>query len=342
MHLRFQVLFVYYERSRWLDEKEGYPPLAINELQTLTSLPIEAKIGWEVVTPLSVRLMPAEEALTAGHSWQRPGDPGIGEHLAMMDGVAYCDLEALNTTLRDQGQDYSREKLTEAARSVVGTDLQKFAGDFVLASAIAVPGALHPVEIHCIVEGNPLHHQRLNPSMVDAARAEFSKTGWPTFAHLPLSEAISWLRRIPGFEEGVPSGDLGRGVAALSRLLGYEVEAAGSELMWAMIGLEALYLRGREGLTEQLREKVETLLGAPDVDRKRFQRLYAYRSQFVHGGLDVPLAYTPYDAVEAFMHSELKTFHSALTGTALLVATLQRMLQDNRVSLKFRWVLDPA
>ena len=92
----------------------------------------------------------------------------------------------------------------------------------------------------------------------------------------------------------------------------------------------------------QLREKVQVLLGRVETYKKRFTGLYNFRSEFIHGGRDLPLAYTPYDAVDAFWKSEGAVYDAELLATSLLIASLQIMASRKMTELQFRWVLDEA
>jgi len=318
--------------------QDGYPKLAIDELRSLSSMPFEVNLNDKLVT-FSLRIMSSNEASDEGYTWRSPILKGRGEYLAVFNGIVPYDLDELEASLREDGES-SAEQVEELAASLVASDLDKLVGDLVLASAIALPGALHPSEVQCTLNGKEHSLREIGRGTIAEARAAFAKTGWPPLVNLPLPTTLAWLRGLPGFEVGVPIGHLGRAVAALSHLLSDAAEYGGPALMWTMIGLEALYTRGREGLSEQLREKTQVLLGVPESDAKRFKGLYDYRSKFIHGGLDVPLMYTPYDAVDAFMKSILDTYHAELTGIALLIATLQKMVTENRKDLKFHWVLE--
>ncbi len=343
MQFQVKLILVYIEPFPRRIE-DGCPPLAIDELRTIAAAPsIEANIN-DKPTSLSLLVLTFEEALAQGYSWSRQIFKHEKGYLAVFEGVVLYDLDALAAGLRkDNGEkvELSSENLEELAASLVKSDLDKFAGDLALASTIALPGALYPDEIQYVINGEQ-HIRMIGPDVIRDVREDFAKTDWPPFVHLPLKQTLAWLRRIPGFEDGFPTGNLGRAVAALSHVLGYgNSESAGPSLMWAMIGLEALYTRGREGLSEQLREKVQVLLGSPELDVKRFKGLYVYRSKFIHGGLDIPLNYTPYDGLDAFTEAVLDTYHAELIATAILLATLQKMVIDDKSDLDFFWVLKP-
>jgi hypothetical protein len=286
--------------------------------------------------PLVVRECSKSEALDEGLAWQPPLRLDLTpEHILIFDAVVPCDLDAV----ADEVKDLDLDPL-EAAQVMLVGDLEKLAGDLVLAASIAEPGALEPTEILCRVEGETESRLNLKPTHIYPARREAEEKGWPQLESLRLDTCLEWLRRIPGFLEGVPYGALGRAVSAASKLLGFDAPAPGEGLMWCMIGLEALYTSGHEGLSAQLLEKAQVLLGQLQAHKKAFKGLYPYRSRFIHGDLDFPLAYTPYDALEAFMKSEMHLYDIELLSTAFLIGSLQSMASAGRMDLRFHWALD--
>ena len=107
-----------------------------------------------------------------------------------------------------------------------------------------------------------------------------------------------------------------------------------------MVGLEALYNSGREGLAAQFRDKVWVLLGKDQARQKAFSRLYDYRSRFVHGS-GFPLVYCPWDS-DDYASLVIKAEEEENLAVALLIATLQSMVRDGIQELPFRWTLGEA
>lgn len=336
MEFDIQVQFVYLEQLLAL-RASGSPELAVRAIGDLEAV-LVSDVSFTPRLRLAARMLPADEVASWDSEW--PASVRRIGAVASFTGVADCELDDLRKSIQDQGYSLTEDEYIRLAAECIGDDLQKFAGDFVLASDIALAGALHPHVVECTVAGMRAFKWDLGPGRVAEARAEFAGAAWPEFTDLPLGDTLAWLHSIPGFKEGVPVGALGRAVAALSHLLGHDEESVGADLMWAMIGLESLYTGGREGLSEQLRAKISALLGEPTAERSRFKSLYSYRSRFVHGGLDMPLSYTPFDGVDAFWESQGTTYKNEKTAIAILVSTLQRMAMDGRRELTFRWQLD--
>ncbi|MDC4203696.1 MAG: hypothetical protein MPW14_08585 [Candidatus Manganitrophus sp.] len=264
-------------------------------------------------------------------------------HYLLLESTATVDFEKL---LHDSFPDaperskYSQPPLDEElAVDLLSTDLEKFSGDLILAAAIAKPGGLEPLDVVLYVNRKKERSIRTGPHDLINLVVDYAvEVGWPKLHEINIEEAWQWISRIPGLENGVPQGDVGRAISALSHVIGEDYSAV--QLMWCMVGLEALYLKGKQGLSEQLFEKVQTLLGPVNEHKRAFRGLYDYRSKFVHGDLDIPLIYTPYDGAEEFEKFYHETFDAMKRAAALLLATLQKMVELRIYSLEFRYILE--
>lgn len=105
-------------------------------------------------------------------------------------------------------------------------------------------------------------------------------------------------------------------------------------VLWALIGLEALYTRGHSGLRRQMLQGAEALLGPCLADRDAFSEMYTFRSDFAHGKVDFPYAHREGNSEEelAFENSRRKT---ASLAAALLVASLQELIVREWADVEF-------
>lgn len=232
--------------------------------------------------------------------------------------------------------------LISVAADVIVSNHRKLIGDLIVASNIAKPGALVPERVAQFVAGQFLWSD--GPEYLtdlDLVRERAEELGWPTIEELPLASVWTWLSSIDGMSEGVPKSRVGRAVAALSQLLVSAGGGAAMDLMWAMVGLEALYLQHGPGLATQLLSRMEIVLGPIRQNRKVFKRLYDYRSRFVHGDVPFPLAYSPHDAVEAFEKFSIEAYEYELIASAMLLSTLQWLAVRDRHELEFELQLRP-
>ena len=109
-------------------------------------------------------------------------------------------------------------------------------------------------------------------------------------------------------------------------------------MFWALIGIETLYCSGKEGLSEQIFNKTQVVLGEIKDYKKRVKQMYDFRSRLVHGDLDVsPLHYDLDDVDEQQFQQNL--YDSAILAVAILTTTLQQMVKRDKVNLRFQYVL---
>jgi hypothetical protein len=92
---------------------------------------------------------------------------------------------------------------------------------------------------------------------------------WPEIKTLPIMKVWEWIGRLKGFNQGIGKGPIGRAVAALSYLaIDNNLAENDLDIVWALMGLEALYCEGNSGVMSQLLEKCQVLLGPIERDKK--------------------------------------------------------------------------
>lgn len=169
---------------------------------------------------------------------------------------------------------------------------------------------------------------------LDAALMLADRLGWPPTRVLPLREVLAWMEDVPGWNRGFGQGRVGRAVAAFSHIVSLRGGFDAEHLLWALMGLEALYAYGKEGLRAQLVAKSQVLLGPPTSDKKRFGKMYDYRSRLVHGDLDLPFAGRRLSDDEA-RHFTHETDESGRLATVVLLASIQALIARNWHALEF-------
>jgi hypothetical protein len=143
--------------------------------------------------------------------------------------------------------------------------------------------------------------------------------GWPNVQRLPTVDVHEWITAIPGWREGLGKGQAGKALSALWQIVqSYNFEPI--RLVWAMVGIEALYSAGRVALQQQILEKSELLLGPRLTNKKRFAAMYDFRSRFVHGDLDMPSPFS--DDAEYWITMD----ENADLATAVLLASIQELV----------------
>ena len=197
----------------------------------------------------------------------------------------------------------------------------------IIVANLARPGSLE-IGAGAIVFGDGYSHP-LQPArndlglVVEVVRA----LGWPAMRDLTIRETWDWCRRLPGFVAGCPTSRGGRALTAFSyQIKEKPADFSPMDLVWAMVGLEALFGHGKEGLRKQISDKSQALLGRPTAFKRRFESMYDYRSRFVHGDLDVPLPLFLYSGSEATSRFEGESYDATAAATGVLIASLQELI----------------
>jgi hypothetical protein len=232
----------------------------------------------------------------------------------------------------------SEEELLDISKSLAADDLKKLICDLILTSNIAKPSSIDSRSGFIFVDGE------LKSELDDYYGCELclslelaQKLGWPPINKTSIIKTWEWISRIDSFDNGVPEGPAGRAIAAMSYILN---DDSFLRIVWALLGLEALYGKGNIGLREQLLAKSESFLGSRTMNKKKFGNMYDYRSRLLHGDIDIPLEYTPYDGEDRFMSFLGDTAESTQIAEAMLIATLQKMVSKNIYELNFRYTLE--
>lgn len=213
--------------------------------------------------------------------------------------------------------------------------------DLCIATNLAIPGSLSYastlllVDGACVGSGHGAHHQ------LDATYDASIEYSWPRLDELSVKSVLSWLDSTPGFRERTGQTRLGRAIGALSYLI---KEHSGDEnelsIVWALLGLEALYGRGSDGIKNQILEKSEAFLGSPETHKKNLSRVYDHRSRIIHGDADIVFRHNCFHSARAGEAFFDQLYEGERVATAVLLATLQQMCADNRHDLEFAYTLE--
>ena len=289
----------------------------------------------------NIRLLDESTLETEDLDWKPSLPPGVKFKMRflLLESTVNIDLQKLlENTFPDSPKGSEFSGLEEVGIGDLSTVLEKFTGDLEIATTIAKPGSLDPREVFLYVDRKLVERIPRRSSDFNLVVDHAAEIGWPKLREVNIEQAWQWLSKVPGLETGVPQGSVGRAISALSHVIKGDFDVV--NLMWCMIGIEALYLKGKQGISEQLFEKTQALLGPVHEHKRAFRGLYEYRSRFVHGDLDTPLAYTPYDATKEYEEFYDETHDTMLRANSLLLATLQKMVELDIYSLDFRYSLE--
>lgn len=159
--------------------------------------------------------------------------------------------------------------------------------------------------------------------------------GWPSLQTFDFAQVWLWASKQQGFIEGFGGGPTGRALNAFASLFQSEDETI--NLLWALVGIEAMYTRGQGALQEQVKAKSQAFLGKQEAHKKRIGQMYDFRSKFVHGDLDFSGRYPLRDASSEFMKYTGDLFASIELAEAILLATLQKLVELDWKGLTFSY-----
>lgn len=213
-------------------------------------------------------------------------------------------------------------------------------GDLAIATNIARPGAVQ-FEKAISQRGTKLSKDGQAFSWILGEIQHHAESkGWPPLRALELSSVVNWMANLPGYSSGTSKGRVSRALSALSYIVeGRPSDHSQVDLVWALLGLEALYGFGNQGLRAQLTEKTEVLLGPRQSDKKHFGAMYDYRSRFIHGDLDFPPSYRLFEDPEGDDEFAFQTYECWTVASAVLISSLQELVRRNAFDLEFGYAV---
>ncbi len=319
-------------------EIERWHHSTLDELVTMSGQ-IGWVTGWDESVRLRIRLIrDSSELPKISEDWAGPR--GRVNAWLEFQTMATVDITEYARHLFENNLD--SDPITEPLASAFAadhltTDLSTRVSEIVLAANIARPGSLQALSRYTFTDSSIFKKSGAMLSYFADAVQQCREFGWPPILTLSIPNVLEWLDSLPGFTEGRPSGPGGIAVSALSQLCSDPPPvSAAAGLMWAMVGLEALYAEGHDGLRRQIMNKTELTLGPRTSHLKNFNRIYDVRSRFIHGDSEFRLAYTPYDTED---DSELELDEAFLLTQGMLLASIQKLVSLRRPSFAFTYSL---
>lgn len=232
-----------------------------------------------------------------------------------------------------------------AARSIhllfIIETFEKRIYDFLITTHIACPGYLDVDEGYLFF--NDKYYDRIQgmKSSIREAYQLSNELGWPKLDKLNIIDVWDWTKEIDEFISGIGKTPLGRALCALSYLFKPGIMHEGAlDLVWTLVGLEALYCKDITGIQKQLTEKSQVLLGEVKENKRKFKKMYDIRSRLIHGSVDFPSKYCFKHAEPAFEKFTSDNYQATLVAEALLIATLQEMYKNKYSKLEFVYKIE--
>lgn len=175
-------------------------------------------------------------------------------------------------------------------------------------------------------------------SSIDIALQIGEKYQWPKVSYLPVNIAKEVLHdNWPAFEN-ISKNRLQRALNAFSYFFHDNLlDNSHIDLFYSLIGLEALYVSGKENIQKQVDLKSQLLLGPRTVFKKKFSELYDFRSRYIHGDLNFTNKFCVGDHIDdAYVHKENSFDHSSL-GILILLSSIQKHLELKKSEIEFEF-----
>jgi hypothetical protein len=167
------------------------------------------------------------------------------------------------------------------------------------------------------------------------------KNTWPQLHDIDLQKVWCWLNSSDFFQDSIGVGPIGRAIAAITYLLKdtfIDVTTNISmDIIWILLGLEALYGKGNVGLKTQLIEKAQTFLGKPLKNKKRFGSVYDLRSRVIHGDIDIPFYYCVQEGLPKYEKLSSDLGDARLVALSVLLSSIQKLIIENKKDLEFKY-----
>lgn len=222
-----------------------------------------------------------------------------------------------------------------------GGEFEHVCRDLFLCVTIARPGVVRLAEGSLYINGKFYKTVAGICSSLDEAVRHVSEViEWPTVKALSIEKVWAWFETIKDLKEGIGEGPVGRAVAALSYITCDSVfDGHDLDIVWALLGLEAVYCRGGSGVMSQLVEKCQLVLGPIEKRQRIIRQMYDLRSRVIHGNVDLPVQYSYYEGNPQHERFHSDIYKAALLAQVMLVVTLQYLVEHNLRELDFRYVL---
>lgn len=170
---------------------------------------------------------------------------------------------------------------------------------------------------------------------LDSAYRHSYELKWPSFEGPGLQKTLDWMIKYDIRLYGSSNGLASRALNAYSQVFNSDMfEKDTPHLFWCMLGIEALYAKGSNGVSDQIRQKIQLVLGEPIDFKKKLSKLYGYRSRLVHGDIDFPAKFSI-----DHQNFEREYWDYTAFATSLLLASLKLLvIQDiGHFIFDYRW-----
>jgi len=230
---------------------------------------------------------------------------------------------------------FTKKDIHELMLHGLSAQIEKLIRDFFIAQSIAKPGSIFATGPALIFDKDTLVLTTAKLwNGLHEAKEHIAKIGWPIFGDLNLSDVWNWMQK--SFPNETVSTRITRAIAAYSYLFVESSVSSDTSLIWAVMGVEALYTTGNTGLLNQIKDKSALILGEPKKYKNKLSAMYAFRSKLIHGSADLPRQHYQPEIDNKF---DREYGESSDLATAILVCTFQYLVKNNIHEFEFNYTL---
>ena len=207
--------------------------------------------------------------------------------------------------------------------------------NFKIAVNISYPRLLEISTIETYINDEHYNSSSKPLSSLLISVTEANRDEWPKINIISINKTWNWLKQRNGFIKGMATNSIERALCALTYIYDcYSYE----DLFYSMIGIESIYVRSKEGILQQIKEKSKALFREPKDYMKRLKHMYNVRSRFIHRELNFPPRYCPEgngNTQEFSQFADKEYFDSLNMAQALLIASIQQFVLTDTEEIKF-------
>jgi len=252
-----------------------------------------------------------------------------------------CELLIVEATI-ERMPDTSRGNDDPGWRFYANLMFCKRISDLLVISNVSRLGAIELKDSFVVQDGKVVssHVPPMSALELQDAANIAKARGWPSLHEVSLKTTWDWCTARNRMLDGFDGSQSGRGLCAFSRLLTpHKPEDELQLLVWALVGLEAMFVRSKTDGMRQVRSGAELLIGSPSTFKKALTKLYDFRSRFIHGAVDFPGLFLVHDATDAVSRFDKETLESLAVAVAVLGASLQELARRDWSGIEYEMLL---
>ncbi|MPM20953.1 hypothetical protein SDC9_67392 [bioreactor metagenome] len=245
-----------------------------------------------------------------------------------------CSLEIeIDQVVESLGEKYIRQlsqrDIKTAVIEALTEELQCRILDYCVAINIAYPGFFEITNISTSYNDKPYPKSDTHTYICDLFDAYIAATDskWPQINVLNIRNVWKWLSEKTHYFNGISITAIDRAINAFTYLFNpdkYE------DLLYCLIGIESIYNSNESNaILEQIKVKCESLFGESASTKKELNQMYNIRSRFIHGQLNFPSKFTPYEGADDFNEFECSFLKTLQTAQSILLATIQKFVVND-------------